>query len=212
MPLAPSEPAVTLEACGHHPSVAASVLPGQIARVSNTRANRGRRRAGAGSGLLSTGQMARRSKVTARAVRFYEEAGLITPSRRAPGGRRVFSESELHKLQLISDLRTAGLPLESIRVLLETKLEHRSGPVAARAVLGQLDAHTDSLRARLDSLQRLLQDLEETRRMLRQCAACEGRRGYPAVCRSCAVVRSLDPPSLAVEVLWHQQTKVGGKR
>ena len=70
-------------------------------------------------GFLTTGDMARLSSNTLRTVRFYEEAGLLSPVQRTDGGHRLFPQSELRKLQLVSDLRAAGFSLEEIREMIE---------------------------------------------------------------------------------------------
>ena len=70
--------------------------------------------------LLTTGDMARLGRSTLRTVRFYEEAGLLKVARHE-GGHRLFSETELHKLRLASDLREAGLSLSDIKTLFELK-------------------------------------------------------------------------------------------
>ena len=62
-------------------------------------------------GLLTTGDMARKSGSTLRTVRFYEEAGILKPTQRTEGGHRLFEASELDKLRLVSDLRSAGFSL-----------------------------------------------------------------------------------------------------
>ncbi|WP_410511964.1 MerR family transcriptional regulator [Paenibacillus sp. BR2-3] len=53
-------------------------------------------------------------KISARAIRFYEEKGLISPSKR-DNTYRDFSEKEIWRLQTIISLREAGMPVEDIR-------------------------------------------------------------------------------------------------
>ncbi|MFE5587260.1 MerR family transcriptional regulator [Kitasatospora sp. NPDC056531] len=52
-----------------------------------------------------------------RLLRYYEERGLLTP-RRTPGGRRVFEESDVPRVEVIRALLAAGLNTATIRVVL----------------------------------------------------------------------------------------------
>ena len=70
---------------------------------------------------LTTGEMARLSGTTLRTVRFYEAEGLIVSRAREDGDHRKFPPSELKKLQIISDLRDAGLSLQEIKELIALK-------------------------------------------------------------------------------------------
>jgi DNA-binding transcriptional MerR regulator len=63
---------------------------------------------------LSAADCAARTGLTVRALRVYEDSGLIAP-RRSPGGWRQYGPDDLVKLNTIALLKTAGLTLEQIR-------------------------------------------------------------------------------------------------
>ncbi|MDQ0191785.1 MerR family transcriptional regulator [Paenibacillus wynnii] len=63
-------------------------------------------------------EVADRLKISARAIRFYEEKGLITPTK-GENSYRYFSEKEIWRLQTIIALREAGMPVEDIRKALQ---------------------------------------------------------------------------------------------
>jgi DNA-binding transcriptional MerR regulator len=63
---------------------------------------------------LSAADCASRTGLTARALRVYEEFGLIAP-RRSAGGWRQYGPRDLEKLNTIALLKTAGLSLAQIR-------------------------------------------------------------------------------------------------
>jgi MerR family transcriptional regulator, copper efflux regulator len=52
---------------------------------------------------------------TPRALRFYEENGLLPPPRRTRSGQRVYSSGELALLRVIRKLLSAGLTVEDLR-------------------------------------------------------------------------------------------------
>jgi DNA-binding transcriptional MerR regulator len=62
---------------------------------------------------LSAADCASRTGLTPRALRVYEELGLISP-RRSPGGWRQYGSADLMKLNTIALLKTAGLSLAQI--------------------------------------------------------------------------------------------------
>ena len=110
----------------------------------------------------TTGEMARLSNNTLRTVRFYEEAGILRPIGRTEGGHRLFEPSELDRLMLVSDMREAGMSLEEIRHLLETKQQAASGQEAARTAIDSLRKSMDELKRKVDVLTRLHLDLAQT--------------------------------------------------
>lgn len=61
------------------------------------------------------GQTARLSGVSVRALRFYDEIGLLRPSGRTAAGYRVYSQANVLRLQQILIGRTLGRSLEEIR-------------------------------------------------------------------------------------------------
>ncbi len=71
-------------------------------------------------------EMARRLQITPRAIRFYEEKGLIAPQKAAGSGYRQFTEEDLWRLQTVITLREVGMPLAEIKQLLH-QMNNQSG-------------------------------------------------------------------------------------
>jgi DNA-binding transcriptional MerR regulator len=70
----------------------------------------------------SIGEASRLSGVSVRRLRFYADKGLLPPAGRTESGYRVFTDSELVRLDLIRCLRDAGLGLQAIREVLSHEL------------------------------------------------------------------------------------------
>jgi DNA-binding transcriptional MerR regulator len=70
----------------------------------------------------SIGEASRLSGVSVRRLRFYSDQGLLPPAGRTESGYRVFTDSELVRLDLIRCLRDAGLGLDAIREVLSKEL------------------------------------------------------------------------------------------
>lgn len=148
----------------------------------------GQRPEGDGSqDCLTTGDMARLSQTTLRTVRFYEAEGLIQAMERGNGDHRRFARSELHKLQIISDLRESGLSLKQIKELIGLKRRHPTAPAAANHATTALCAEVQEIERRIATLQRAKADLLSTVSTLRRCQGCT-EPSFPEHCGECAVM------------------------
>jgi DNA-binding transcriptional MerR regulator len=70
--------------------------------------------------LLRINEVAAETGLTTRAIRYYEEIGLLAPAARSDGDYRLYDASDLDRLQFIRSLRDdAGFSLSQIGQLLE---------------------------------------------------------------------------------------------
>ena len=61
------------------------------------------------------GELAKAVNLSIRALHYYEEVGLLSPTGRNEGGHRLYSEKDVARLHQILILKELGLPLEEIR-------------------------------------------------------------------------------------------------
>ncbi|MEE8259168.1 MAG: MerR family transcriptional regulator [Sphingomonadales bacterium] len=69
--------------------------------------------------MLSIGDFAKKTGLTVRALRFYEEKGLISPPRSRDNDRRYYGAAELREVQKIVSLKQLGFPLSEIEHLIK---------------------------------------------------------------------------------------------
>ena len=70
--------------------------------------------------VLSIGEAAARLGVSERALRYYQELGLVTPSGQTPGGMRRYSEEDLARVARIRELqKLLGLNLDEVAAVLD---------------------------------------------------------------------------------------------
>ncbi|MBB4935065.1 DNA-binding transcriptional MerR regulator/uncharacterized glyoxalase superfamily protein PhnB [Lipingzhangella halophila] len=69
---------------------------------------------GNGTRKLKVGELARRSGLSIRSLRYYDQIGLLKPSGRSEGGHRLYEDADVRRLYRICLLRRAGLALEEI--------------------------------------------------------------------------------------------------
>lgn len=104
--------------------------------------------------LLKTGDLAKRTGLTIRALHHYDSIGLLTPSARSDAGYRLYNQADIARLHQILALRQCGLSLADIGTTL-TSAELPLAAIVARqiAMLTQQIAQADILRERLQRLQ-----------------------------------------------------------
>ncbi|WP_437321144.1 MerR family transcriptional regulator [Sorangium sp. So ce385] len=67
---------------------------------------------------LTIGEVAKRTGVPVKTLRFYSNEGLLPPTGRSPGGYRLYGEDDLARIDRIRTLRDVGLDLATIRAVL----------------------------------------------------------------------------------------------
>ena len=67
------------------------------------------------------GELATQAGVSVRTLRHYDQIRLLSPARRSESGYRLYSTSDVARLQQIRSLRALGFSLEEIRALLDRK-------------------------------------------------------------------------------------------
>lgn len=99
--------------------------------------------------IIDIAEVARRTGLTARALRFYEARGLVRPLRTA-AGRRCYGAGELARLHAVVALKRAGFPLAAIGRILAGR-----EPDLARLVAAQI-AEVEARAADLSDTRALL--------------------------------------------------------
>src|SRR5499427_5778768 len=101
----------------------------------------------------SIGDLARELDVTPRAIRFYEDEGLLSPRR--AGSRRIYGKRDYVRLKLILRGRRLGFSLAEVREMLEL---YDSAPDERP----QLRKFLAALALRREQLERQRRDIDET--------------------------------------------------
>jgi DNA-binding transcriptional MerR regulator len=115
--------------------------------------------------LFNIGQLARRTGVSVRTIRFWSDIGLVPPACRSEGGYRLYDAEAVGRLDLVRTLRDLGLRLDDIEQILRGRATvARVAEVHAAA----LDAEIRILRLRRAVLRAVVKrasSMEETRLM-----------------------------------------------
>lgn len=89
------------------------------------------------------GEVAREFAFTLRALRFYEEKGLISPRR--TGNRRLYSETDRRRLEIIASGKKIGLSLDDIRDILKADKSDSDQTPMLETALGKAVSRLDMI-------------------------------------------------------------------
>lgn len=151
--------------------------------------------------LQKIGDVAEALGTTIRAIRYYEEEGLLNPIR-TEGGTRLYSVRHVDRLRAILRLAHAGYSLESIRDLARTREQCPTGDETGKAVAARLTSLLADIDKRMHELRSLTVEIRAARNTVQQCAGCRNRP-TTAGCPHCPVVDRL-PYIELLNLIWDE--------
>lgn len=103
---------------------------------------------------IQIGEVAERTGLSLRTIRYYGEVGLVAPTSRTGGGFRLYTEEDVTRLELIKKLKPLEYSLEEMREVLDVLAELNAGPASTRraALTQQLAAIRSAAATRRDKL------------------------------------------------------------
>lgn len=109
---------------------------------------------------MNIGDVAERSGLPQKTIRYYEDIGLVRPLRSA-NGYRQFRDADLHKLTFLGRARALGFSIEDCRTLLGLYEDDARESAAVKAVAEEHLAEIDRKVAQLQSMRATLSHLIE---------------------------------------------------
>ncbi|HQS32059.1 MAG: MerR family transcriptional regulator [Polaromonas sp. 39-63-203] len=104
--------------------------------------------------------LAREFDLTTRAMRFYEDMGLLQPEREGPGGRnRVYTARDRTRLKLTLRAKRLGLSLVEAKEIIDSYDTPRDTAPQLRKFLAVLAEHRKKLEAQMIDLQANLDEI-----------------------------------------------------
>ncbi|CAE6930469.1 hypothetical protein R75471_04737 [Paraburkholderia domus] len=117
--------------------------------------------------LLTVRDAAERLGVTPRTLKYYEERGLVSPSR-SEGRYRLYDEDDLKRFGRILRLRSLGFSLHGVTEMLKRPLEavdggHRYSHESLQQIHDALAQQVDALDTRIEAMRRELKEAQKLR-------------------------------------------------
>lgn len=98
---------------------------------------------------MRIGELAERTGVPTKTIRYYEEIGLLPSPDRTPNGYREYDDAYVDLLHFIKDAQATGLTLTEIGSIVEHK---QAGDSTCRHVLAMLEQHLLEIEAQIATL------------------------------------------------------------
>lgn len=107
---------------------------------------------------MKIGQLADRTGVSTKTIRYYEDIGVLPEPERATNGYRHYAEAAAERLEFIQDAQSAGMSLTEIQTILDLR---DRGEATCHHVIGSLEAQLEQLDDQMDDLKRTQRRLIE---------------------------------------------------
>lgn len=125
--------------------------------------------------------LAKEFDLTTRAIRFYEDMGLIQPRREGPGGRnRVYTSRDRTRLKLTLRAKRLGLSLTEAKDIIDMYDSPRDTGPQLRKFLAVLAEHRRQIEEQLADLQANLDEVKVHEKEARALLAKLDKNGVPA--------------------------------
>ena len=115
---------------------------------------------------FSIGELASEFDVTPRAIRFYEDHGLLAPKR--AGQRRIYSPRDRTRLKLTLRGKRLGLTLSEIRDLIDMHEPGRDERPQLERFLAVLEAHKAALERQSEDIEAQLAEIAAFEKRVRK--------------------------------------------
>lgn len=126
----------------------------------------------------SISDLAKEFDLTTRAMRFYEDMGLLQPTRTGPGGRiRVYSGRDRTRLKLTLRAKRLGLSLTEAKDIIDMYDSPRDTGPQMRRFLDVLAAHRQQVEDQMADLQANLDEIKAHQREVRALLAKLDKKG-----------------------------------
>jgi len=152
-----------------------------------------------GQQLLRVGDLARATGKTVRAIRLYEELGLLQPATRSSGGFRLYEPAALERVRWIDSLHSLGFSLQEMREVLRSWWNAGQGDTAMTSLRALFRRKLEETREAILRHQRLEHELREGLAYLETCESCAAP-GPVRACVNCQQDHGGTDPSLVAGI------------
>jgi DNA-binding transcriptional MerR regulator len=132
---------------------------------------------------LTIGEVAKRTGLSTKTIRFYEEEGCIPAVGRNDAGYRLYSEGDVWRLRLVKHIRLLGLPIAEVKTLVTESLNSECA-VFASDLTGLLDAQKDAISRRITELESLRDQIDVLQGHVEHCECDPGQTAAECYCCS----------------------------
>jgi MerR family Zn(II)-responsive transcriptional regulator of zntA len=148
--------------------------------------------------LYRISQIANKTGKTSRALRYYEELGILTPRERSEAGYRLYGEEAILKIEWIDKLNEIGFSLSEIREFLVSFKEIGSAPDMMAALQRLYQEKLNEVETSILRLQKLSKEIKASISYASLCQASCSSKTEVSHCKSCEQHGKESPDLIAV--------------
>jgi DNA-binding transcriptional MerR regulator len=137
-----------------------------------------------------------------RAIRYYEEEGLLIPIR-SEGGTRFYSRRHIDRLRAILSLTKSGYSIEVIKALAQIREKYGTGHESQKAVSTRLDEMLADIGVQVRQLTELADQVSAAKKTVTKCSGCQNKPSTRG-CPQCPVRQRLEEIEL-LNLVWDQE-------
>ena len=138
--------------------------------------------------LILVGQLSKLTQKTPRALRMYEDMGLLSPAERSSSGYRRYNQKSIDQVKYIEQLQLMGLSLTEIQKWVKdfrSKVETEDPGRDVMLILRELYVQKQlELQKKIEALERINQQLQFATHFLQSCSTCK-QSNIPMACINC---------------------------
>ena len=136
--------------------------------------------------MKKIGEFAQETNRSPRALRLYEERGLLTPQERSVGGFRLYGEEQALQVAYIDKLQELGCSLSDIQALIESWRTQSTAHEGMHALETTYRQKHLEVCAAIETLKRVERELSESLLFLEGCHECTTDGSPQDACHQCA--------------------------
>ena len=134
--------------------------------------------------LLRVGQLAERVGKSTRALRLYEQMGILLPHSRTATGYRMYGEDAINQLMWIDKLQSLGVSLSELQEFIAQLGEHQNGPAVMTDLTVFYRQKLSEARQKIREMETVCEELEASLAYISDCSGCNTQTSINQ-CTSC---------------------------
>lgn len=118
--------------------------------------------------FIQIGELAKKTKVTPRTIKHYEEKGLLKPFKKTQGGFRLYQNDEVKLVERIRQLKKAGFSLREVKEMEEIDGIVEEENILEKVDVGELDKMIKFLQSQLVKTEERLNEIIKVKKGLEE--------------------------------------------
>lgn len=155
---------------------------------------------------MKIGELARRSRLSERSLRHYEDLGILKPER-SEGGTRTYGERDVALAKLVQNMRDLDIPLEVIASIAGVRANHTTGSGSSREVAAKLDALSNNLMLMARLAIEIQGEVNSVLSAVNECRECKNKPSRSG-CPTCPM-NTVSQASPLADMIWRGEPTFG---